>query len=66
MMTRNKHSAIFAMCLLIFLFFPHRTKAESTHQTPFEFQMRNNETSALNIGIKLFGGLGHLVGQLFK
>ncbi len=65
-MTRNKNSAIFAIGLLVFLFFPQWTKAEFTHHTPFEFQIRNNETSALNIGIKLFGGLGHLVGQLFK
>ncbi len=65
-MTRNKNSAIFAIGLLVFLFFPHRTKTESTQQTPVKFQMRNNETSGLNFSIKLFGGLGHLVGQLFK
>lgn len=63
-MIRNKQSSIFAMCLLLFLFFPHRTKA--AFQTPVEFQMRNNETSGLNFSIKLFGSFGHLVGQLFK
>ncbi len=72
-MTRNKYSSIFAMCLLILLFLPQWTKAEieetvkikdkPASKTPVEFQMRNNETSGLNFDIKLFGGLGHLVGQ---
>jgi len=62
-MIRNKYSAIFAVSLLVFLFFPLWTKAEPALQTPVEFQMRNNKTSGLNFGIKLFGGFGHLVGH---
>lgn len=62
-MIRNKYFAIFAVGLLVFLFFPQGTKAETALQTPVEFQMRNNETSGLNIGIKLFGSLGQIVGQ---
>lgn len=62
-MIRNKYSTIFAVCLLIFLFFPQWTKAEPTLQTPDKFQMRNNETSAQFFSIKLFGGLGQVVGQ---
>ncbi|MFC2166464.1 hypothetical protein ACFLQZ_00690 [Acidobacteriota bacterium] len=62
-MSQNKSSALLAVGLLVFLFFPHWAKAESTLQTPDEFKMRNNETSGLNVNIKLFGGLGQLVGQ---
>ena len=63
LMTQNKFPALLALGLLVFLFFPQWTKAESTFQTPDEIQMRNNEFSGLNVHIKLFGGLGQLVGQ---
>lgn len=72
-MTQNKYSAVFAIGLLIFLFFPQWTKAEiegtvkkkekSAVQTTGESQMLKNETSDLYFGIKLFGSLGQLVGQ---
>lgn len=62
-MTQNKFPALLALGLLVFLFFPHWTKAEPTFQTPDEIQMRNNEFSGLNVNIKLFGDLGQLVGQ---
>ncbi len=62
-MTQNKMLVFFTVGLLVFLFFPQGIKAEPYKQTPGEDQMSQFENSGLNVGIKLFGGLGQPVGQ---
>ncbi|MCJ7579992.1 MAG: hypothetical protein MUP98_05590 [Candidatus Aminicenantes bacterium] len=62
-MLKNKYLALLFLCFLVFLLLPQGTTASPLLQTQDEFQMRNNETSAQIFSIKLFGGLGKLVGQ---
>ncbi len=62
-MKQNRISVLFAVGLLVFLFFPQWTKAEPNGRIPVENQMDAMEMSGLNVAFKLFGGFARPVGQ---